>query len=127
MLKLYHYSDYDFKGYIKPGYFGANSYSRASERVSGIKRSYFYVSKTGREWIFNGARFLYIAEISRGRLYDLNKDILRVKDNKKIKDIYTYIKRLGYSGIIGSNGRAVAVLFTRIKIKNKLGLAGGIR
>lgn len=119
MIKLYHYSNKEFEGYIKPGYFGANSYSKNSERVSGVKRSYFYLSRAGREIHLEGSRFLYIAEIRAGRLYDLSKDKLRLAGLKRIKDIFTYIKRLGYRGLIGSNGYICGVLFYPIKIKSR--------
>ena len=123
MIKIYHYSQADFKGYIDPAYFGASSYSGYSKRISGVKRIYFYLDGTGREYYFEGARYLYTAEISRGRLYDLNKDILGV-DKKRIKDIYTYIKRLGYRGLIGSNGFKCVVLFYPARIKSRITLKG---
>jgi hypothetical protein len=123
MVKLYHYSQADFKGYIDPGFFGASSYSGYSQRISQVKRSYFYIKRTGREWYFSGARYLYIAEISRGRLYDLNKDKLGL-NKKRIKDIYTYIKRLGFNGLIGNNGLDIAVLFAPARIKSRITLKG---
>ncbi len=41
MIKLYHYSNNDFKGYIKPSFFGLNSYTNNSKKISGFKRIFF--------------------------------------------------------------------------------------
>jgi hypothetical protein len=119
---LYHYSSADFKGYISPKFFGVNNYSKNSERISGLKRVYFYLDKNGKEYYFNGSQFIYIAEIKKELLYDLNKDPLKISDNKRIKDIFYYIKRKGFKGLIGSNGHKVGVLFYSVKIKNKIRL-----
>ena len=51
-IKLYHFSNADFSGYIKPDYFGSNNYSNASARLSNIKRSYFYLDKNKIEYFF---------------------------------------------------------------------------
>jgi len=112
MIKLYHFSNKDFRGYIKPGFFGANSYSRNSERLSGVKRIYFYIDRAGRECYFNGARFCYIAEIKGAILYNLDKDPLKLAG--RVKDIYSAVKSRDYRGIISGN---IAVLFYRAKIK----------
>jgi hypothetical protein len=118
MIKLYHYSSQDFKGYIEPGFFGANSYSNNSARLSGVKRSYFYLDRAGREYYFEGARYCYIAEIKESRLYNLNIDPLKLA-GRNIRDIFAYIKRLGYKGLIGSNGYKDGVIFYPIKIKQR--------
>ena len=125
MVNLYHYSQADINkgGYIDPAYFGASSYSGYSQRISQAKRSYYYISRNGREWYLSGARYLYITTISRKRLYDLNRDKLGL-NKKRIKDIYTYIKRLGYSGLLGHNGFDIAVLFYPAKIKSRIILKG---
>jgi len=125
-MRLYHYSNKNFNGYIKPSFFGLNSYSNNSERVSGVKRSYFYLKPGSKEYYFNGARFLYIAELKETRLYNLNKDILNiVKNLKNSQDIHTEVKKRGYRGLIGSNGYKCGVLFYPIKIKDRKDLARG--
>ena len=124
-MYIYHYSDKDFNGKIKPRFFGLNGYTKNSEKSSGIKRAYFYLDRAGREYYFEGVRFLYIARVSRARLYDLNKDILRVADNKRIKDLFSYIKRLGYIGVIGNNGFKAGVIFYPVKIFKRLTLTKG--
>jgi len=121
-MYIYHYSDKDFTGKIKPRFFGLNGYTKNSEKSSGIKRAYFYLDRAGREYYFSGARFLYIAKVSRARLYDLNKDILRIADNKRVKDLFSYIKRLGYIGVIGNNGFKAICLFKAVKINKRLTL-----
>jgi hypothetical protein len=117
VIKLYHYSSKDFKGYIKPGFFGENNYSNNSNKISGIKRSYFYLDKTGREFYFNGVEFLYIAEIKESLLYNLSKDELKLAG--RYNDIYKELKKRGYKGVIGNNGYICGVLFYPIKIKRQ--------
>lgn len=124
MIKLYHYSDKDFRGYIKPKFFGENSYSKNSLKNSGVDLSYFYLSQKGREIFFVSSKFLYTAEISRKKLYDLIKDKLKLEDYcyNRNKDIFTEIKKRGFSGIIGNNGFKAVVLFYPVKIKEKFSI-----
>lgn len=117
IIKLFHYSNTDFKGKISPRFFGDNCYSRHSSRISGVKRSYFYLDGVTKEGIFTGSRFLYLAEIKKSELYNLNIDNLKLAG--KSKDIFSAVKRLGYRGLIGNNGQDIAVLFYPIKIKDK--------
>lgn len=119
MLKIYHYSDKDFKGYIKPSFFGLNEYSKNSQRISDIKRSFFYLGK-GKEYFLNGSKFCYIAEIAKSKLFDLTD--YSEKNYKKIRgypDIYKRIKFLGYEGVRGNNGFDVVCLFKPIKYIDK--------
>lgn len=126
MIKLYHYSNQDFKGYIKPDYFGLNYYTGQSVKESPVNRSFFYMGK-GKEYFFNGAKYCYIAEIEPGKIYDFDQDI---KDFKKsgldFDTILKAIKKLGYFGISGSNGFRVVCLFRAIRYINKkiLGVKG---
>ena len=120
MIKLYHYSNADFNGYIKPKFFGNNSYSYNSARLSGIKRSYFYIEANKKESYFNGSKFLYIAKIKENQLYNLNTDIKEiVKRLKNTQDIYTEVKKKGYIGLIGNNGLPCVVLFKAVRISQK--------
>jgi len=122
-IKLYHYSNQDFRGYIKPSFFGVNNYSGNSKRISGINRSYFYLEPDKKECYFNGARFLYIGAVNKKRLYNLNEDKLKiVKRLRNTQDIYTAVKRKGYTGLIGSNGLSCVVLFYPVKIIKRLTL-----
>jgi hypothetical protein len=122
LIKLYHYSNTDFKGKVDPEFFGENSYSNNSARVSGIKRSYFYTRLGDREGFFRGCRFCYAVEVEESRLYNLIKDDLKICKDLGIKDIFYYLKKKGYIGVIGFNGFRVAELFKAVKITNKIDL-----
>ena len=122
LIKIYHYTDTDFKGKVDPKFFGENSYSNNSARLSGIKRSYYYIRPGDQEHFFKGCRFCYIAEVEESRLYNLIKDDLNICKDLGIKDIFYYLKKKGYIGVIGFNGFRVAELFKAVKITNKINL-----
>jgi glutaredoxin-related protein len=127
MIKLYHYSDRDFKGYIKPDFFGENNYSGNSKKLSGIKRAYFYLDRNGKEYYFNGVKYCYITEVSKNKLYDITQDKKGILKNlRSSQDIFEQVKKKGYIGLIGSNGIACAVLFKAVKIKYRKTLTKGI-
>jgi len=112
-IKLYHYSNSNFKGYVKPSFFGLNSYSYNSVKLSGVKRSYFYLEPKIKEYYLQGSKFLYITEIDKNKLYNLDS-------NKIISDdIYTEAKKQGYIGIYN---KEQVVLFKAVKIKAKITL-----
>ena len=120
---LYHYSNVDFKDKIKISFFGANTYTRHSRNLSIIKRSHFYLDRDKKEYFFNGVKFLYIVEINKNKLYNLNTDDLKCNSNfNDVTDFYKFLKKQGYSGIIGYNGYNVVILFKNIKITNKIKL-----
>jgi len=121
MLKLYHYSQNDFKGYIKPDFFGANTYSQNSNKLSGVKRSYFYIGK-GKEYFLNGAKYCYIAEIEPSKIYNLDIDSKNLKEKYTFTEILLYVKKLGYFGISGNNGFNIVCLFKAIKYRDKIAL-----
>ena len=124
-LKIYHYSNQDFKGKIEPSYFGLNSYSKSSYRDSDIDRSFFYIGK-GKEYFLNGTKFCYIVEIEQSKIYDLTKDIKNFKAIcKDFTDILSTVKKLGYYGIKGNNGFDVVCLFKAIKYIDKRYLTRG--
>lgn len=118
MIKLYHYSNKNFKRFIDPEFFGLNSYSQNSARVSGVKRVYFYSDITARvEYRFLGSKYLYISAISKNDLYNIDSDILKLAGNGK--DIYTEVKKQGYRGVISGN---ITVLFYLAKINRQVTL-----
>ena len=117
-LKLYHYSQVDFKGLIRPGFFGKNCYTRNSERESGLNRTFFYLGK-GKEYFLNGSKFCYIAEIEKFKLYDLIKDEKKLLEKWTFDKVLGYIKNLGYWGVIGNNCFNVVCLFRAIKYIDK--------
>lgn len=112
MINIYHYSNKDFKGYIKPDFFGNNSYTLNSGRVSGINRSYFYIKQNRQEYHLKYTRYLYIASIDLKKLYNIDKNILKFNS----QEVYTQTKKLGYIGICN---QSQVVLFKAIKINNK--------
>lgn len=119
MINLKHYSNIDFKGYIKPSFLGKNGYSQESLRESDVNRSFFYIGK-GKEYFLNGSKFCYTAKIESSKIYDL------IKDNKNLKAIcknfnaiLRRIKFLGYRGVKGNNGFDVVCLFYPVKYINK--------
>lgn len=119
-MLIYHYSDKDFEGLIKPSFFGSNSYSQNSRRLSEIKRSYFYINKDDKEYYFNGCKFLYVIQVNKKSLYNLTEDKKGiVKNLRNTQDIYAEVKKRGYTGLIGSNGYKCIVLFKSIKIKDR--------
>ena len=119
-ITLYHYSNKDFQGYIKPSYFGNSSFSDNSARISNVKRCYFYIDKDKKEYYFNGAIYCYTARIDKEKLYNLNTDNQGiVKRLKNSQDIHREVKKRGYKGIIGSNGFDCVVLFNNVKITEK--------
>ena len=124
MIKLYHYSNSDFKGYIKPSFFGLNNYTSASKNLSEYKRIYFYADDKSKEYFFNGSKFLYIAEVRQNKVYDLKIDVLKCIGNfDSISEFISYISSKGFSGFKDFNGRQdVICLFKSVKINKRLTL-----
>lgn len=119
MIKLYHYSSEDFKGYIKPGFLGINTYTRNDKNISGLARAFYYTEAGAVEYLLKGSKYLYITEVEPGRIYDITKDkrgyIQRGRGD--IDKALRLIKR-NYKGVIYSLGNYKVVnLFTRAKIK----------
>ncbi len=114
--KLYHYSDKDIKS-IKPVFFGNNLYTLNDTRQCNIKRSFFYLTATPKEYIFKNSNYLYITKINPKNLYDLRSDKLnlKVKYSGNIKGLLSYCKRY-YKGIIYNVGFDIVCLFSDIKI-----------
>jgi hypothetical protein len=124
MITLYHYSQADFTGYIKPSFFGSNNYTNESRRLSQVNRIYFYPDINSREYFFNGSRFLYISEVNENKIYDLKADILHCvgKFNTVTEFIY-YITGRGFIGFKDFNGRQnVICLFKAVKVIDKITL-----
>jgi hypothetical protein len=113
MLKIYHYSNVNFKGYIKPSYFGLNKYTHNSQVLSNIKRIYFYSTPGIKEVHLQYSKYLYIAKINKEKLYNI--------DSNKIisSDIYKAVKEAGYIGLYNSEQ---VVLFYKVKILKKIDL-----
>ena len=121
MIRLYHYSNKDFKGYIDPTFFGANSYTSLSKRISEVKRVYFYTSLNYRERFFRGAKFCYIVEVDNNKIYDNDIDLLNYSG--RAIDFSSYARGLIKRGYIGFTSNEfdyrVICLFKAIKIKGR--------
>jgi hypothetical protein len=121
-LTLYHYSDKDFKGNISSAFLGYNSFTDNSANLSNIKRSFFYLKAKEREYFFNGAKFLYTAEVSKDKLYNLDNDNLKLYELQSAHELIKRIKDKGFKGFYSNNGLGVVCLFKAVKIKNKIAL-----
>jgi hypothetical protein len=112
-IKLYHYSNKDFTGYIKPLYFGLNSYTGNSKALSTVERTYYYTTASHEaiESSLLGSKYKYITEVSKKDLYILESCKLAGYD------IYFEALKAGYKGIISGN---IAVLFYQSKIIKRI-------
>jgi len=117
-IRLYHYSNVDFKGKIEPRFFGVNHYTKNSVKEAVINRSFFYIGR-GKEAFLQGCKFCYIAEIEKSKIYDLVEDKKGLKDKFCFNDLLIYVKNLGYYGISGNNGFKVICLFKGINYIDK--------
>ena len=118
-IKLYHYTNADIKDKIKIKYFGLNTYTSHSQ--SKINRIYVYLNDNTREHFLYGLKYKYIIEIDKNKLYNLEADILKLKNKySNIDNLFIAIKNRGYLGIIGNNGLDIAILFNDVKFKYKI-------
>jgi len=122
-IKLYHYSNTDFKEYIKTSFYGQNYFTSNDLKATEVKRAFFYLELNPLERRFSGCRYLYIAEILKSRIYDLRADLRGYKSRyNTITRLLRAIKQ-NYNGIIYEAGGVVIVnLFYDIKIKDKITL-----
>lgn len=118
-IELYHYSNEDFIECISPRFFACNCYTQNSKHISNIPRSYFYTDKDKREPCFYGAKYRYTATISLSKLYDLCADKDNLRETLQGKDVFSYFKSKGYSGLLGNNGIPCVCLFEDIKYIKK--------
>ena len=122
-IKLYHFSNRDFKGYILPKFFGDNSYT-SNDKKYDIPRVFFYLKDEPIEKRFKYSQYKYIAEIDKHLLYDLREDKgkllqkFRINDTVNINDLLTYLKQ-NYQGAIYNVGFDIAILFYPIEYKAK--------
>jgi len=117
---LYHYSNKDISKKLKINFFGYNSFSNQSKNFSSIKRLYFYIDKNKKEYFFNGVKYCYTIKIKLNTLYNLIEDKKRYR--KKFitnNDLFNFLKKQGFNGIIANNGYNIAVIFKDYKIYKK--------
>lgn len=118
-IKLYHYSNIPRLKKISPKYFGKNSYTDNSGKLSQVKRSYFYITAEA-EISLKACQYCYTATINKKSLYDIEADILSLK-NGNFDGILRQVKALHYKGIIGAVNKKfkVVCLFNNIKCNGK--------
>lgn len=114
-IQLYHYSNRDIKK-IKPLYFGNNLYTFNDKKACTIKRTFFYINKKFSECYFKNSKYLYIVNVYKKNLYNLQIDKLNLKKkyNGNINGLLSYCKK-HYKGIIYNIGFDVVCLFKTIK------------
>ena len=118
-IKLYHYTNKPDIEKISPSFFGNNSYTGVSNRISSFKRSYFY-DKPDPEILLKNSRYCYTAKIKANELYNLTDDILSLnKGQYNFTEILWKLKKLKYKGIVGSVNEKynVICLFYDVKVE----------
>lgn len=118
MIKLYHYSNNDFKGYIKTSFYGQNYFTSNDKNITEVKRVFYY-TKPEPEHLLKGSQYLYIAEIKPEVLYNISQDTKGYLKSQSIGEAVRRIKRQ-YKGIIYNIGNLEIVnLFYDVKIKDR--------
>ncbi len=124
-VKLYHYSEIDISDKIKVKTFGKNYFTKNDISACNIKRSFYYIGKGKVEQFFKDSKYLYIAEVSKNRLYnlDIDKNKLKNKFTRKnlnivdIPKIVSYIKKRYIGAIYNDN---VVSIFRDLQYSKKI-------
>jgi hypothetical protein len=122
-IKLYHFSNSDFKNKISVNFYGQNYFTSNDFKITEVKRAFYYLEPRELEHRFIGCRYLYITEILKSRVYDLRADLRGYKLRyNTITRLLRAIKQ-NYNGVIYEAGGVVIVnLFYDVKIKDKVTL-----
>ena len=107
MIRLYHYSQADFKDKIKVKFYGLNNYTFYDKNLTDIKRAFYY-TKPEPEHFLKGSKFLYITDYPKFRLYDITKDLKGYLKDKTISKALSQIKQK-YNGVIYRIGNSEIV------------------
>jgi len=116
-IKLYHYTNKPDIEKISPSFFGNNSYTGVSNRISSFKRTYFY-DKPDPETLLKNSRYCYTAKIKYNEVYNIIEDKLSLNNSQyTFTEILWKLKKLKYKGIFGNvnNQYNVICLFYDIK------------
>ena len=124
-IKLYHYSEIDIPDKIKVKTFGKNYFTKNDISACNIKRSFYYIGKPKIEQFFKYSKYLYITEVNKNRLYnlDIDKGKLKNKFTRKnldivdIPKIVSYIKKRYIGAIYNKN---VVSVFKDLSYKKKI-------
>lgn len=117
-IDLYHYSNKNITGKLSPDFFGDNSYTAVSNRLSPVKRLYFYIDPKDVEISLKSCRYIYKSKIAINKLYNIIDDKLSLGiGDLSFNEILRKVKALKYSGIYGNvNGKyKIVFLFNSIK------------
>ena len=97
-IKLYHYSNINIPDKIKIEKFGHNSFTRNDIRACNIKRAFYYIGKSKIEHMLKYSKYLYIVEVNKNKLYnlDIDKSKLKNKFTRKNLDIVDILKMVKY-------------------------------
>lgn len=104
-IKLYHFSNSDFSDKIRVNNYGQNYWTQNDVNGTNVKRSFFYLEDKALEYRFRGAKYCYITQVQKERLYDLREDkrgYISLYGNNITKLLWK-IKQ-NYNGIIYRSG-----------------------
>jgi len=77
-MRLYHFSNKDFK-VLKPDFLGENSFTK-NDASFPLKRFFCYDTNKPKEDCFNYASFRYTIRIKDKLIYNLDNDVLGLKE-----------------------------------------------
>ena len=97
-VKLYHYTDVNIPDKIKVKTFGKNYYTKNDISACNIKRAFYYIGKGKIEHILKYSKYLYIVEVNKNKLYnlDIDKNKLKEKFTRKNLDLVDIPKMINY-------------------------------
>jgi hypothetical protein len=123
-MLLYHYSRENItENKLKTAFFGCNSWTEYSASLSSFPRLYFYKDRKKTETFFFGAPFLYVVKVNKKKIYNVQKDSLKLCKKQSTAKTLKKIKRLGFIGVSGTAGAlAIVELFQDTKIYKKINL-----
>jgi len=124
-IKLYHYSNINIPDKIKVKKFGRNSYTRNDVSACNIKRAFYYIGKSKVEYILKYSKYLYIVEVGKSQLYNLDIDKKHLKEKFICKNLdiinipkmIKYIKKY-YIGVIYTQN--VVSIFKDLQYNKKI-------
>jgi len=123
-MLLYHFSNKDFT-IIKPDFFGENYFTKNDAKFS-CKRFFCYDTKKPKEYYFNTANFRYSIRIKDKDIYNLDNDVLNLKERFffDIDKILSFcIKK--YKGICYTTSFLTYAIFSDCRIFKKENLIYG--
>lgn len=116
-MKLYHPSNKKFD-IIKVKYFGKNWYTRNDYKVSGVKRTFWYLTPNIPEKRFQNCRYIYMIDINEQKLYDLRKDPKNLSEKyPNVNDLLIHLKKYYLGAIYKPTTWNLIIIFEDMKPK----------